>query len=367
MKKAFLIVTILLFIFTGIKPNYIYADSLDEYSYSFLNGVENDVLDMPRSSIKIEAGSAEIKKGVVGAGGATITVTVKDGYSLEKVTVYSKTSTDVFTTATIILTANLEITEIEVAVVDTVNAYNKPINVSTTKFNYGLKLDDINVTTCDSDLQLVGKNLFYDYSLTPVDSITKPGIYELLMVFDSDKYEHFPGDYNHNYLNTVTIEDSYYFEKQVVNDYNLQYATKNINLTDDSQNFYLFLFAYYYLPGKSVEYFDNAKGDIVNNMPTNEIDAYLPGATVIINNIDIPCRDGYIFGGWSLSEDGDAVSEVSMPEGGLKLYAIWNKIPVMASTSAVSNSDTTTDTNQPLEDTKVEHNEVTYKFVNTGD
>ncbi len=323
MKKIIRILTVICIVLCNIRFNNVSADSFDTYFGTVLNGSSNTVIEGSYSSLKITSGT--MTNGTVGAAGAVIAVTLKDGYIFEKVTVKDSIHNTLSQTSTSLsFEAGDVIDKIEIGVIDTVDAYNKPIAINATTLKYGVKKSEFVAIATDSDLVLMGKNIF-DSNFEPVEEIKKPGLYSLLLIFDSTQYGHFPGNENHFYYNTATINGFLIADREVVKNYNLQYGSKEVNLSTDSENHYLYLLQAYNLPGLSVEYLANAGNDAVTNMPANELNAYLKDASVTVNSNSVPVRDGYEFKGWSTSEDGSAVTTVTMPADGLKLYALWYK------------------------------------------
>jgi len=329
-KKVLKAVIVLFLVVCSTKIYTVSADSTDVFFTTDLYGTTGSIISN-NSFATLQITSGSISGGVVGADGVSITVDLKDGYIFEKLIIEDSVITPATTSHEITLSPGDVISKIYVSVIDTVDAYNKPITVNVSNLEYGTKLSDVTVSTNDTDLVLMGKNMFDYYlinsqpNLEPTDTIDTPGSYAIFTVFDSQEFGHFPGNENHFYYNNVTVPNSYFIDAEVVSDYGIEYATKSVSVDDDTKNHYLYLLSYFYLSGLSVEYLSNAGQDSVTNMPANEPNAYLKDAPVTIDNTSTPVREGYEFLGWSLTSTGSVYSEatIKMPADGLKLYAIW--------------------------------------------
>lgn len=60
------------------------------------------------------------------------------------------------------------------------------------------------------------------------------------------------------------------------------------------------------------------------SVPTDTT-AYMPGSTVIVQTSPTPTKEGNIFGGWSLTTNGPAITSFAMPASNTTLYAKWTE------------------------------------------
>ena len=116
-----------------------------------------------------------------------------------------------------------------------------------------------------------------------------------------------------------------------------------------------------YINGK-VTYDANANGATVNGLPTDE-STYFLNEEVTTKTETSPTRDGYDFAGWTLSQNGDTVTQGQMGTTGLTFYAKWSEKKVGVKLSDLIKKELTVKKGSTLpNDTKF-----TVKVTPTGD
>jgi len=209
--------------------------------------------------------------------------------------------------------------------------YTDSITVSINDLGYGMTKAGLNPSvTVGDDLKVKAYDILAINGMkySPISTITAEGNYCVMIVLEGDTSSYYFANNADGCENTVTLSCQATPLQTITSGAEFYNVTKGMYAESDtpSENVYLVLMYMFELTNQTVTYNKNTV-DTVNNMPTNEENAYLPNQGVTLPAVT-PTRANYIFEGWATESNGDTLTTATVPMGltGLTLFAKWRSV-----------------------------------------